>query len=265
MKQKSKTHRVVGSFAGEHSLQSRMEIVGRTLSGLENLGDQSFAIAPFHQHFDFWLKSLQTVLDDFEASKVVEMDDQFTEERMRVFSVVEAALMELRTKEVSREEIIRGLNWSRNILFQAEQEHLVKLKEFSVRRDQNIKSLTGVVDIRQGELDDVVQSKSGFLEGITKTKAKKEEDARSRLTVAKEEFEKAASNFAAEEEHLQNEYKNERQEILKKIADDKKEIERLEVEAQTDNSKEVRSIACNNLAESVNALIKRSGSKPSMT
>jgi vacuolar-type H+-ATPase subunit I/STV1 len=261
-KQKSKSHCMVGSFAGEQSSQSSSEILGRTFSGLENLGDQSFAMAPFYQHFESWLKSLQTVLDDFETSKIVDLDERFTEERKRLFSVIETALMEERTNEISQIETIRGLNESKKTLFQADQEYMIKFKEISSRREQKVKSLIGVITIRQGELDDVVQSKSGFLEGITKTKAKKEEDVRSRLTVAKKELEDFMSTFAAEKEHIQDEYEKTRQEILKKIADDKKETERLEAEAQADKSTEIRRIACGNLAESIKALIGRSKSQP---
>ena len=172
-KQKTKTHRMAGSFAGENSIQSKNEVIDQTLSGLKNLGDQSFAMAPFHQHFDSWLKSLQTVLDDFETSKVIDVDDRFTEERMRLFSVVKEALMGEKTKEASRVETIRGLNASKNILFQAEQEYMIKLNEISARRDQKIKSLTEVVEIRAGELDDVVQSKSGFLRGHHESQGEK--------------------------------------------------------------------------------------------
>ena len=102
-----------------NSAQSTNEVVERTITGLEILGSQTFAMSPFNQHFDRWLKSLGSVLDDFEASKVIELDEKFHEERASIVSAVEAALKSEQAREASREATIMGIHASKDLLFQA--------------------------------------------------------------------------------------------------------------------------------------------------
>jgi hypothetical protein len=253
---KTKTQHTSGPRREVHESQTRKEVVARTITGLETLSSQTFAMAPFNQHFDRWLKSLSSVLDDLEASKV-ELDDKFREERVSIFYAVEAALKAEQAKEASREATIMGLHGSRDLLFHVEQEQGEKLREQATRRDAKLKVLTGGVEALRSELDEVLDSKAGFLERFTKNKAKMEEGARSRLTAAERELDTARASFAEELANLQGEYERERGVILEKIAAEKKEIDRLVAEAEVDGSVEVRRVACEELAGAINALVTR--------
>jgi hypothetical protein len=257
VKQKSKTRNITASRRGERDAESRNEVVALTLAGFEILGAQTFAMAPFRQHFDRWLKSLQTVLDDFETSSAIEVDDTFRGKCTGLFSAVEAALKAEQTKEVSREATILGLHGSKDLLFHMDQRHAEKLREQAARRDAKLKILTGSVEILRAELDEVFESKAGFFEGITKSKAKREREARTKLTVAEKELENAKASFAVELTGLQEEHERKRQAILEKVASERREIDILETEAEMDGSVDVRHAACEELSEAVNALIKR--------
>ena len=258
VKQKSKTRNTTASRLGERDAESRNDVVALTLAGLEILGSQTFAMAPFRQHFDMWLKSLQTVLNDFETSPVIEVDDIFRGERTGLVSAVEAALRTEQAKEASREATILGLHSSKDLLYHTDQKHAEKLREQAARRDANLKILTGSVETLRAELEKAFESKAGFFEGITKSKAKMEQEARTKLAVAEKELENAKAPFAAELRVLQEEQKHSRQEILEKVASERRRrIDKLESEAEVDGSVEVRRVACEELSEAVNALIKR--------
>jgi hypothetical protein len=58
---------------------------------------------------------------------------------------------------------------------------------------------------------------------------------------------------------LGRDYERRKLEILDKIVKNKREIERLETASLIDDSAEVRRDACENLADAVNALLKRTG------
>jgi hypothetical protein len=257
VKQKSKTRNTAASRRGEGDTKPKNEVVALTLAGFETLGAQTFAMAPFHQHFDRWLKSLQIVLDDFETSPVIEVDDRFRGERTGLFSTVETALKAEQAKETSREATIMGLHGSKDLLFHMDQEHAEKLREQAARRDAKLKILTGSVETRRAELDEVFESKAGFFEGITKSKAKMEQGTRVKLAVAERELENAKASFAAELTGLQVEQEHRRQAVLEKVAAERGEIDILETEAEVDGSVDVRRVACEELSEAVNALIKR--------
>jgi hypothetical protein len=255
---KSKTRRSSGLHREEHGTQSLREVVDRALSGLDTLGAQIFAVSPFHQHFNRWLKSLESVLDDFEASPTVEVDDKFREEHGGLFSAVEAALKAEQAKEASREATILSLHGSKDILLHAERGHEAKLREHAAHRDESLKSLTGRLEALHAELEEVLESKVGIFEGITKNKAKREQYARARLAEVEKEHGAVKASFAEELTSLQGEYAQLRREILEKVAAEKREIEALGAEAEIDGSVEVRRVACEELAEAVRDLMKRS-------
>jgi hypothetical protein len=254
---KTKTRHTPGSRQVGLGAQTLKEVVDRAITGLDTLGSQTFAMPPFNQHFDRWLKSLISVLDDFEMSKVVEVDDKFREERVWLLSAVHAALKAEQAKEASREAAIMGLHSSKDLLFHAEQEHEEKLRGYTARRDAKLRGLTSSVDALRAEVDEILESKAGLLERFTKRKTKMEEDSRWRLTAAENVLESTKSSFAEELTNLQKEYEHERGMILEKVASERKEIDRLVAEAEIDGSVEVRRVACDELARAVKVLVKR--------
>ncbi len=48
---------------------STEEVAQRTLSSLEKLGNQVFALSPFSQYFDDWLITLRQVVSEFESNQ----------------------------------------------------------------------------------------------------------------------------------------------------------------------------------------------------
>jgi hypothetical protein len=259
---KSSTHHAAGGRVEESGTQHLSDVVERTLAGLDNLGSQTFATPPYQQHFDRWLKGLMTVLDDFEASPLVGADDSFHEQRGNILSAVEAALEAEQTKEATRGTMILSLHGSKDMLLHAEQEQDAKLRELSNRRDQALKLLNDSAARLRAELDEVLESKAGFLERITNTRAKREEEARARLADAEKGVEVTKERFTEELKALQGEYERKRQEILEKVAAERREIDRLGAEAEVDGSVDVRRVACEELAEAVRALVKRLEEKP---
>jgi hypothetical protein len=259
-KTRSKKSRLIETYSEKRSVPSQEEVVSRTLNSLRSLGDQIFASAPFSEHFDRWLMNLQTVLTDLESSQAVTLDDQFREERSRIFSNIESDLRDRRLKEASRAEAVRSLLKSKNMLLEAEQEHIAAINEFKDRKEHTIKPFMDKVEVLQEELDDILHTRVGFLKGILrKTKAQSEEEVTLRLASAKKELEESERSFAAEEVSLGGDYERRKLEILDKIVNNKREIERLETASLIDDSAEVRRDACENLADAVNALLKRTG------
>lgn len=254
---KTEAHRSAGTRYTEYGLQTLQDVSDRTLAGLDNLGAQSFATPPFSQHFDRWMKSLITVLDDFEASPAVKTDDVFHGARGELLSAVDAALRSEQEKETRRGATILGLHGSKDALLSAEREHDAKMREHSARRDRGLKVLTEAIEPFHAELEEVRASKAGLFEGFTKSKAKREEEAAARLATAENELETAKASFAVEQADLQSAYDDERRVILERVAAEKREIERLDAEAEVDGSVEVRRVACEELAAAVKALVRR--------
>lgn len=233
------------------------EVSDRVLAGLENLGAQTFATPPYHQHYERWLKSLEGVLDDFEASHAVEADGEYEKMRSELYSAVEKALKAEQEIETARSSKILGIHGSKDALLQAEHEHDSAIREQVTRRDASLKPLTEKIEILRVELEEARDSKAGLFEMITKNKAKLEQEAADRLRKAEKALEDAKTSFAEEQKRLQADYESKRREILERVAAEKKQVEALEAEAENDDSVEVRRVSCEELALTVKALVKR--------
>jgi hypothetical protein len=262
---KSSTHHTVGSPKAEGGVQSHREVVDRTLASLDNLGLQTFATPPFQQHFDRWMKGLVTVLDDFEAGRLVEIDDVFREQRGSILSAVEAALKVEQAKEVTRSATLLGMHSSKDMLLHAEQEHDAKLRELSTRREQALKLLNDTAMRLRVELDEVLDTKVSFFERFTNSRAKKEKEAKVRIADAEKGVDVTKARFAEELIALQSSYALTRQEILEKVAAERKDIDRLSAEAEVDGSVEIRRVACEELAQAVGAQVNRALEKKPVT
>jgi hypothetical protein len=254
---KAATHRATGRNRGGSGVLTLKEVVERTLAGLDNLGSQTFATPPFRQHFDRWLISLTIVLDDFEVSPGVEVDDRFHRERAELLSATEIALKMEQEREAERDAKILSMHGSKDLLLHTEGEHELKLREFSAKRNEKLKALNSVVDSLRAGLDALYEEKAGFLERFTNSKAQRVAEMESRVSSSESVLESARADFDIEAGKLQREYAERRRVILEKVSEERAAVEKLEAEAQIDGSVEIRRLACEELSLAVKALVER--------
>jgi hypothetical protein len=250
----------------EHTLTAS-EIVDRTLNSLSRLGNQRFAVAPFHEHYDRWLLSVRNVISEFEASSAVTVDDHFKDECSRVLSDIELTLKDRRAKEASNDETARIVNRNlldtKSLLAQTEREYAVKMNEIAAKREHAIKPVaTNLGRIRQ-ELSRISRMRAGFLRGISKkAKAQKTTEATQKLDTTKKELATIEQSFATEQKKRQVEHERRRRQILEQIANYQKEIENLESGPKVDDALDVRHATCDALVNAVNSLLQRTQSVP---
>jgi hypothetical protein len=253
----------------EHTVTAT-EIADRTLNSLSRLGNQRFAVAPFHEHYDRWLLSVRNVLSEFEASPAVTVDDHFKDECSRALADIELALKDRQAREVSNDEAIRRVNRSildaKSLLAQTEREYAVKMNEVAAKREHAIKPVaTNLQRIRQ-ELNRVVRMRAGFLRGISKkAKAQKTSEATQKLDHTKRELATIEQSFAIEQKKLRDEHQRRKRQILQQIANYQKEIENLEGGIQIDDALDTRRAACDALINAVNAFSHRAQSTSETT
>jgi len=250
----------------EHTLTAA-EIVDRTLNSLSRLGNQRFAVAPFHEHYDRWLLSVRNVISDLEASSAVTVDDHFKDECSRVLSDIELILKDRRAKEVSNDEAARFVNRNlldtKSLLAQTEREYAVKMNGIAAKREDAIKPVaTNLGRLRQ-ELSRISRMRAGFLRGISKkAKAQKTTEATQKLDTTKRKLATIEQSFATEQKKLQGEHERRRRQILEQIANYQKEIEKFGSEPKVDDALDVRHATCDALVNVVNSLLQRTQSVP---
>ncbi len=251
----------------EQQVASPTEVVDKTLNSLNRLGNQRFAVAPFHEHYDRWLFSVRTVLSEFESNPVVTVDDRFKEESSRVFSDIELTLKDRRAKETSNDEAVRkanrGLLDAKSLLAQTEREYAAKMREIASKREHAIKPVATNLSKIRDELNRIVHMRAGFLRRVSKkAKEQKTTETTQKLDSTKRELERIKHSFTSEHEKAQNEYKRRRHPIIEQITNTQKEIDRLEGVTQIDDALDARHAACEALTSAVQSLLKRTQSTP---
>ncbi len=254
-KAKSRTQKKKhGKYAQEEtSIPSAEEVTEKTLSSLDRLGNQTFALSPFSQYFDDWLVNLRQVVSEFESSPAVSVDEAFVKERTQIFIDVEGELAKRRLKEADLEASASMLAETNHLLVELDAEYAAQNRELAKKRNSDIERLTKNVHDLEEELARVGQMKTSFFGFTKRAKKTKEEETTQRLNAAKTELEIAVQNFTVEQEKLHDEYEKKKQATIEKVQSLEKEI----VDIETDSSLGTRQAASTALANVVKALFQR--------
>jgi chromosome segregation ATPase len=258
-KPKTKKRKSTGKFVEETPKPTLKEVVEKTLSSLENLGNQTFALSPFSQYYDDWLVNLKQSISEFESRSDVGVDEDFVNERNKIFTDVERALAERRIKEAEMEAYSKAISENNHLIVDTDAEYAAQTRELSQKRNSDIERLTKKLNDAETELEEVKKMKTSLIFGFTKkAKAKKEEEIAQKINSVKSELELAVQNFAVEQEKLHDEYQKKKQDIIQKVKILEKEI----AEAEVDTSIEARKDATKALANAVNALAEKKSESP---
>lgn len=234
------------------------EIYPKTITSLEKLGTQIFALSPFSQYYDDWLVSLKQVVFEFETASSDGADEEFVKERTQIFQDVERELAEIRLKEGQMEQTTKQLSEKNHLLVETDANYAHQTHELAAKRNTEIERLTKKVHDLEEELNKVKQMKTSFFGFTKKAKARKEEATNQTLNAAKTELEVNVENFKVEQEKLHDEYEKSKQSTIEKVQSLEKEIANIE----SDGSVETRQKACNALIVAVRAIVQRREKTP---
>ncbi len=254
-KVKGQKHRSANSYVSDdvHVLTPE-ENASRILIRLGNLGSQRFAVSPYDQYFASWLMDLKTVMFEFESCFTIEADDLFIKIRSQAIANVETEFEKLRREQTSRKETRGNLSDNKLLLEQTEKEYASKTRELARQKDLELNRLSRKVENLKEDLNSIASVKTGIFRGISKkAKEQKEAEGVQRLDSARKELALVEQQFITGQEKLRDEYEAKKQPVIKRIADQQKEIENQEI----DRSQEARRTACETLANAITALLER--------
>ena len=254
-KTKEKKQRSGAKYLQEETQEvSAQEVTERTLNSLGKLGNQIFGLSPFSQYFDDWLVNLRQIVSEFESNPVINVDEQFVKERTQIFLDVEGALAENRLQESNLTAEAKALADNNHLMVEADKEYAEQTRERNNKRNAEVQRLSSKIRELEDQLASLQQIKISFYKFNARRKAAEQlAQTTQTLKVTKYELEVILQTFAVEQEKLHDNYEKRKQE-LNEISDHlHKELEKLE----TDTSTNVRQETCNMLANSINALQKR--------
>ncbi len=193
-------------------------------------------------------------MTDFESQSNIYVDDQFAEDRSRIFLDVEGTLTKIKVEEANCSAVEKALAYNNHFLVETDKEYAEKAKQFTLKRDAQLQILSN----RVNELDR--QLKAQEEENKHKILKKKTDDKTPQLMqnlkTAKCDLEAAQKNFSDEQHKLNEDYEKKKQDIMKEVESLRRKLEELEA----DTSVESRQAACQALSSAVNALVERTSS-----
>ena len=242
----------------ERAIATEREISEVTLTRLHTLGSQKFGSSPYSEHFDRWLKSVTAVLAEFESNPNVGIDDQFEQECTRTIDAIKQQLESIRRRETVADQEEKKLSDARNRLKLFNAEYSIKTKEIRNRKISQTRRLIKCIKDLKKEQDRIIRLKTGFFHRTSMKKSERLEMAVTQeLNDKQSELELCMMNFKAAQEELEHEFSKKKEPIFEDIKSFKKTIE----DTEADGSLEERWLACEALADSVNAYRERKASQ----
>lgn len=237
------------------------QVSSRTLNALEHLGAQRFALPPFSEHFERWIKDVEAVMTEFET-KLLNMADQ--PYRVTVQNV-QSSLREALQKQIEAEKdssgetskLLQELNACELELSKFEHEYGIQTYNARKRNERAVGKLRGEIDVLDKRRLKLLRKRPSILERILHKPGTKLEESTSVLQSKRTEFDKRGTLLQHELDELRtnfevkNKHLRERQELLKaKLA---------EFNRNTSNDAlEVRNTACQELRLAVTQALDRS-------
>ena len=254
-KSKEKKQRSGAKYLQEETPEvSAQEVAEKTLNSLGKLGNQIFALSPFSQYFDDWLVNLRQVISEFESNPALTADEQFVKERAQIFLDVEGALAENRFQESNLTAEAKALADNNHLIVEADKEYAEQTRERSNKRNAEVQRLSSKTRELEDQLASQQETKISFYKINARRKAAEQlTQTTQNLKATKNELEVTLQNFTAEQEKLHDNYEKLKQELNENSDRLHGELEKLE----TDTSITARQETCNALANSINALLKR--------
>ena len=238
----------------EKNLVYMQGLAEKALNESKQLGSLVFPALPFSQNFDNWLANFQKIVTDFEAQSNIYVDDQFAEDRSRIFLDVEGALTKIKVEETNCGAVEKALAYNNHFLLETDKEYAEKTKQFSLKKDAQLQILSNRVNEIERQLK--VQEEENKHKYLKKRTDDKTPQLTQNLKTAKSDLEAAQKSFADEQNNLNADYEKKKEDIIREVESLRRKLEQLEA----DTSIEARQAACQALSNAINALLERNSS-----
>ncbi|MDR2203246.1 MAG: hypothetical protein LBE76_02895 [Nitrososphaerota archaeon] len=238
----------------QETRRSQQQIFETTLKRLHTLGNQKFATSPFSEHFNYWLRTVETILNEFETQPNIDADEQFIKERTQTLTTIKLQLEKHREKENTFEKQIIKLSTAKNRIQQVKKDYLISISTLTKQRTDALKQLNNELEDLKREQDQIIKTKTGFFRGISR----KEREQKEAIIVQKyldkqQELEITTLSFKEKQKQLKEEFENKQEPLIEDI----KKFQNYVKETDEDSSLEDRWHACESLMDIINNFFQR--------
>jgi hypothetical protein len=231
-----------------------------TVNSLEHLGNQRFALPPYSEHFQRWIKDVATLLTDFEAKLPEPIDQQLKGRIEKTLSEIEIALKD---QTATEKDISGKLSNAQRQIAEYENRQLkldsdYKIRAHQARRryEQSFERLRREIEtLGQERLRSLHMKPKLFEKIFHRSEANLEEKANT-LRSKKNALAHGREALASELETERIEYETKRRQITEQLKILRAKLEESK-QSKLDDALEIRKAACEQLRSEVDEAVDR--------
>ena len=238
----------------EHDQIDASQVCSVTLNALEHLGNQRFALPPFSEHFQRWMKDVTTLLSDFETQIPEAANQQYKEIVNRTITNLQVALegrMDTETSISNRmSNVLRQIAKYENELARLDGDYKTRNHEVRRQYEQSFEKLRVEINTLDRERLRILHTKPSLLRKLFRRSEANLEQKTSVLRSKKSAFDDRKQLLKQDLEAQRLKYENERKQIVEKLAAERAQLEESK-DSRLDDALDIRKIACEELRREI--------------
>jgi len=236
------------------------QIRSTTLNALEHLGSQRFALPPYSEHFQRWMKDIARVLSDFKSQLPEAVDQQYSESVEKTLSNLQVALVERAETETSTSSKLadsqRRLAAYESGLSKLDQDYKTLTHEVRRRYEQSFVSLHREIGKLDGERLRILHAKPTLLQKLFRRSEVNLEETANALRSEKNALAERKDALKQDLKKHRVEYESKRKEITEQLDVLRGKLEESS-DTKLDDALEIRKTACEDFRREVDEAVDR--------
>jgi chromosome segregation ATPase len=241
------------------------QVSSRIMNALEHLGNQRFALAPYSEHFDRWLKDIESVLRDFEDSlphaRTADYDQRVDALMSNVRTELNRRIDTEKTLTSELAEMQKRLAVNDIELSNLEREQRIKIHETKRGYANSMQKLQSEIDSLDQQRLRLLRKKPSLLERIFGTSKTSIEGNTSTLQSKKTTLAGKEKHLKKELDTLRSDYETRRKQTLEREKELREKVDALKA-TRLDDAVEIRRNACDQLRQIVSDSINHLTTQP---
>jgi chromosome segregation ATPase len=235
-------------------------ISSKSLNAIEHLGNQRFALPPFSEHFQRWVKDLKALLGEFEIQLPDAVDQQYRENVEKLLiNVQEALTRHIEAEKNSSSEISdlhRQLAAMESELSKLDHDYKTLSREIKTRHEKSMGKLRAEIDSLDKQRLKILRKRTSFLQRIFGKSESKLEEKTKELQSKRDALGNSRETLKEELDTRKTDYEIRRKRLAEEHQELRVKLGELKENGQ-DDALEIRKAACEELHRSVSEAVER--------
>ncbi len=247
-------------FYQEQAPIDTSQVSARILNALEHLGSQRFALPPFSEHFDRWIKDVRAILVEMETELPEVADEPYRGNSERILSDLQLALHKRIDFEKENSEEVSKLHQELSSceleLSKLEREYKTRAHEARRGHERSLETIKGEIDSLDKQRLKLLRKRPSIVDRLLHRPRTKLEESMRVLQTKRTDIGSKQRTLKQNLDELRAEYETRRKQLVERQEALKAELAEFKTNTPND-ALDVRNQACQELGRAVVEAIGR--------